>query len=136
MKYSAWILTLLLVAGSAPAAFAEDTTLKGDYRWDRGTKGPLEAVFTPDGEGVWKVAFHFKHRSRPHTYKGTATGSLTAGDIRGTVKTKGRDRTFSFECTYKNGTCRGTHYEVFGERKSKTGTLSLEAPQSAQVAVR
>ncbi|MEE8522701.1 MAG: hypothetical protein V3T72_02120 [Thermoanaerobaculia bacterium] len=142
MKKTAPVLVLLLLllsllSLSALPAIADDTTtLNGGYKWDRGTKGALEAVFTVDGEGSWDVAFHFKHRSRSHVYQGTAEGSLSEGELKGTVTTEDESRTFSFTCTYEDGTFRGTHSEVFGDRRKKTGTLSLKAAVSSPEAVR
>ena len=127
MKRTAWILLLLLAFGSLPA-LARPTTLAGDYRWGNGSAQPLEASFTAaGGKSSWYVSFYFRHAGQPHTYRGTAEGSLTEGVLRGVVKTEDQSRTFSFECTYDHGTFRGSHYEVSGNRKSKTGTLSLKA---------
>ncbi len=137
MNKTAWILVLFLVLSPLAAMAEESTELQGDYRWGSGSTQPLRAEFIATGEGAWKVAFYFKHRGRPHTYRGTAKGSLTDGELSGTVKTEDQSRTFSFEGSHKGGTFRGTHYEVFGSsRKSKTGTLSLKTGSSAAAAVR
>ncbi len=132
MSRTARVLVLVLGLASLPATAARKTTLNGDYRWGGGSRQPLEATFTATGEDVWKVAFYFEHGGRPHTYRGTARGSLTGGVLAGTVKTENKRRTFSFECTFDNGSCRGTHYEVHGRRRSKTGTLTLKAKSRPQ----
>jgi len=135
MNRTASILVLLLGVLALPAIAGQPTTLYGDYRWgSNGPRQPLEASFTATGKGAWDVAFYFKHGGRSHTYRGSARGSLSAGELRGTVKTEDRSRTFSFECTYDAGTFRGTHSEVVGNRQRQTGTLSLKARRSPEVA--
>jgi hypothetical protein len=132
MKRTAWILLLLLGLGSLPA-MASPTTLRGDYRWGNDSPQSLEASFTAaGGKDSWYVSFYFRHAGEQHTYRGTAQGSLTGGELRGTVKTEDESRTFSFECTFQNGTCRGSHYEVSGNRRSKQGTLSLKAVKGSE----
>jgi hypothetical protein len=117
----------IVVAAAVPAmAESSATTLRGAYVWDEiGDGGDLEAVFTPAGEGVWDVEFFFTFRGTPHTYAGQARGSLTEGDLAGTVKNEDRRRTFEFRGAFDNGTFRGTHEETTEGRERKTGTLTL-----------
>jgi hypothetical protein len=114
--------TCLAVAGLASAADS-NRTLKGTYEWTDGDKkGPLEAVFTPAGEGKWEVAFHFEFDGQPHVYAGTAEGSLSDGNLKGAVKTENKKRTFTFKGAFRDGTFTGTHAEA----EHSTGTLTLK----------
>jgi hypothetical protein len=121
------VVVAILLTAQAGIAVADDTrTLAGEFVWnqqDRG--GDLEAVFTSTGEGQWDVAFHFKFRGRPHVYSGTAEGSLSEGELRGKVLNENRNRTFTFSGTFEDGTFRGTHNEIAGDREQSTGTLTL-----------
>ena len=121
----AMVLMLLPAVGS-DANTEETQTLNGSYKWDQGdSEGALEAVFTPLTEDTWGVSFYFKFRGKPHTYTGTATGSLTDGPLSGEVKTENKRRTFSFEGTMKEGVFSGTHAELDEDEQYQTGTLTL-----------
>ena len=125
MKRSAVVLALLLGLTFAHGA-PEMQTLTGEYHWSgRNASGDLEAVFTSTGDQTWDVSFHFKFRGRPHTYSGTAEGSLSQGELKGTVKNENKGRTFVFSGTVKDGKFRGTHAETEGDREQSTGTLTL-----------
>lgn len=124
-------LALALVGFSVTAEHHEsdhdETTLIGEYHWERGeTRGDLKAVFTPKEEGIYNVDFHFDFRGDAHTYSGEATGSLTGGTLEGEVKNEAKNRTFTFEGIMADGKFEGTHAEVGGRRGSRqTGTLKL-----------
>ena len=80
-------LALLLTAPSGTVLAEEITTLNGEFKWSqRNSSGDLKADFTPTGEDTWDVSFHFKFRGEPHVYSGTAEGSLSEGELSGTVK--------------------------------------------------
>jgi hypothetical protein len=119
---------LLLALATASAGEGDSRTLTGSYRWDqRGSSGDLQAVFTPtDKADEWTVDFHFDFRGKPHTYSGTATGSLDSGGLRGRVRNENRGRTFTFRGTVQDGKFRGTHAEVKGGNTIETGSLDLE----------
>ena len=100
-------------------------TFSGFYRWDaQDLSGDLEAVFTPTGETTWKVTFDFKFQG-PHTYVGTAEGSLHSGTLEGTVFNERETRSFDFSGKIKKGKFRGVHFESTGGARRKTGTLSM-----------
>ncbi|RMH18431.1 MAG: hypothetical protein D6696_13115 [Acidobacteria bacterium] len=131
MKKTALSLALVAIVLSslafAAAGADANRTLTGEYVWDQtGRGGALEAVFTPTGDGTWEVSFHFTFRGRPHTYSGTAEGSLDDGPLEGTVKNENRRRTFTFQGTVEGGLFRGTHAEIEDGRAYRTGTLTLE----------
>ncbi len=124
--------TALVVIGGAillTAALAgteESRTLTGEFVWThRGNRGDLEAVFTATGQETWDVSFHFTFRGTPHTYTGTAEGSLSEGALSGKVLNENKKRTFTFTGAFKNGEFRGTHAEIEGQRVVATGTLTL-----------
>jgi hypothetical protein len=128
MNRFALTLVSLMVLSLAPLpSNAEDTkTLNGEFNWtQRDSSGPLEAKFKPTGEGQWDVAFHFDFRGSPHIYSGTATGSLSEGELNGEVKNENEKRTFVFSGSFKDGVYSGTHAETTGDRKQDTGTLTL-----------
>ncbi len=120
-------LALLLAAAAAglPSAASEARTLNGEFYWEGGeTGGDLEAVFTPTGDGTWDVAFRFEFRGKPHTYTGTAKGSLTAGELSGVAQNENGKRTWEFQGAFADGEFSGTHVETT-EGRQKTGTLTL-----------
>ena len=119
-------VALLLIAHPRPARAEDATTLTGQFLWShRNRGGDLEAVFTPTGEATWSVDFHFEFRNQPHTYSGTAEGSLSDGALRGQVHNEGKGRTFTFSGSFKDGKFSGTHAEIEGKRTQQTGTLML-----------
>ena len=106
----------------------QDRTLTGSYHWsDAGKSGDLKAVFTPTGEARWDVSFYFVFEGEPHTYSGTAQGTLDGGALDGTVFNEARNRTFSFKGTVTDGEFSGTH----AEGRRATGSLTLKAPSRA-----
>ena len=129
MKRTSSLLLMTALLLAAPAVLAEEAskTLTGSFVWDgRGTEGDLEAIFTPTGEGTWSVDFHFEFRGKPHTYSGVAEGEIGAGKLKGRVQNESKRRTFTFTGEFADGTFRGSHAEVEGEREVSTGTLMLE----------
>lgn len=122
---AALIALCALTAGGAAARETRARTLTGDFVWDGGGEGALSAVFTPSGEDTWDVNFEFTFRGTPHAYSGTAEGTLAAGEMKGTVKSDGRSRTFTFAGTFTDGVFHGTHAEVTGGGEQPTGTLTL-----------
>jgi hypothetical protein len=119
---------VLCLTGAIVAVHADDdsTTLNGTFVWEHGNSaGDLEAVFAPTGEASWDVSFYFTFRNKRHTYTGSATGSLTAGALSGTVLNESEKRTFTFEGAFEDGVFNGTHAEVSAEQAMSTGTLTL-----------
>jgi hypothetical protein len=130
MKHTLLLLVLVSITASATAWSAGEgatRTLNGEYLWsDRGSRGDLEAVFTPTAEGRWDVAFHFTFRGRSHVFSGTAEGSISKGALSGEVQNESKPRTFTFDGEFKNGKFKGSHAEIGGDRKQRTGTLTLD----------
>ena len=126
LAFAASVIVLCLAGTLVAVRADESTTLTGSFVWEHGnTTGDLEAVFTPTGEESWDVSFHFTFRDKPHTYSGSATGSLTAGALSGTVLNEHKKRTFTFEGSFEDGVFNGNHSEVGPEREMSTGTLTL-----------
>jgi hypothetical protein len=131
VKRAVLLLVGMLVVG-VPAgrdAGAEDSTktLTGTFVWThKDGKGDLEAIFTPTGEATWNVDFHFDFRG-PHTYSGTAKGSLSEGPLSGTVQNESKERTWTFTGSFEGGTFKGTHAEIVDGKEQATGTLTLGA---------
>jgi len=122
------LAVVLCLAGAMVAVQADEgsTTRSGSFVWEHGNNsGDLEAVFIPTGEASWDVSFHFTFRNKPHTYSGSATGSLTSGALGGTVLNENKTRTFTFEGAFEDGVFNGNHSEVGPERTMSTGTLTL-----------
>lgn len=129
-------LQALIVLLTLPTAYAahgasvvpEKITFQGEYQWraDPRNPGALKATFSPDGQGNYRVAFYFRFDGRKHVYRGTATGSLTEGPLKGKVKNERGNRTFTFNGTVGNGRFWGDHGEI--NRYGKiygTGTFTL-----------
>ena len=120
-------LLTLFVCSIAYAATDETRTFSGYYRWDgQDLSGNLEAVFVPTSEATWDVSFSFKFQG-PHTFSGTAKGSLKSGKLEGTVRNERETRSFDFRGTVKKGKFRGVHFESTGGARRRTGTLSMKA---------
>lgn len=120
------VLLLLLLATALPGAGEPGSrTFTGQYRssWEN---GPLEAHFTPDGDGRWRGTFDFRFNRRPYSYSGTAEGRLSEGELRGRVKNETGRRTFTFRGEFENGRFSGTHSELRRGGERRTGTLTLE----------
>ena len=119
---AALVMSLGLVTGAE-----QKRTLKGTFEWtDSQKSGELEAVFTPTGEGKWDVAFHFEFRGEPHTYTGTAEGTLQDGALKGRVLSDQRKRTYVFTGTFTDGEFHGTHAEIGDDGEHPTVTLTLK----------
>ena len=129
MKRASLLLVVVLALVASPAASlhaGETHTLKGEFVWsNRDRSGGLEAVFTPVGERKWEVSFHFTFRGADHVYSGTAEGSLSEGELSGSVQNENQRRTFTFSGEFKDGRFSGTHAEIDGAREQQTGTLTL-----------
>ena len=130
MRMAMWgtaVVAALVISLGLVTSADEKRTLKGTFDWtDSGKKGNLEAVFTPTGQGKWDVAFHFEFQGQPHTYAGTAAGTLTGGDLKGRVLSDRQNRTFSFTGTFTEGVFHGSHAEIEDDGGHPTGTLTLE----------
>lgn len=131
MKHFA-LACLAVLSISSPAGLSaapeSSQTFNGTYLWEQpGEMGTLEATFKPTGEGSWEVSFHFVFNGSPHTYVGTAQGSLVDGALEGQVLSDGRKRTFIFKGAFKAGKFTGTHAEKTRGSEERTGTLTLEA---------
>lgn len=121
------LLAALIMAPGQAIGADEKRTLKGTFEWtDGGSKGDLEAVFTPAGEGVWEVDFHFEFQGKPHTYSGTAEGTLAGGALKGRVLNESKKRTFTFTGDFAEGEFRGTHAEIGADGAHPTGSLTLK----------
>ncbi len=120
------VLALLLPAFGTVAG--DQQTLTGMYVWNSGRPSSLKAIFTASGEDRWDVAFHFRFRGNAEIFSGTATGDLSEGRLEGRVRNRNGSgsRTFTFNGEFDNGTFRGRHAEIFGNRESSTGTLTLK----------
>ena len=121
------ILTGLLLAIFAGIASAKDEqALTGAYVWDGGgARGKLRAVFKSTGVETWDVSFYFTFQGQPHTYVGTAEGSLTNGALQGKVLNENRRRTFVFHGSFDDGEFQGTHAEYRRNKEHRMGTLTL-----------
>ncbi len=123
----ALVLTLVLLTS---ALWASDgmavKTMTGEYLWNRQDgPGPIKAEFVATDDNQWNVSFYFNFRDVDHVYSGTATGSLSHGELRGEVMSDGeRPQPFVFEGTVESGTFTGTH-RTEGEDGEETGTLTL-----------
>lgn len=130
MKKLSLLLMALALMFTAPGLFAADgdaQTLTGQFQWNRQDEpGDIKAVFTPTGENTWDVSFHFEFRDEPHTYSGTAEGSLTNGELKGNVMSDGdKPSPFSFEGKVVDGKFEGIHHSLRDEEPSETGTITL-----------
>jgi hypothetical protein len=121
------ILSTLLLAVFAADAFAKDEqTLSGEYMWEGGgNRGTLRAVFTPTGQDLWDVSFHFSFSGQSHVYAGTAEGSLTEGTLEGKVLDDNQRNSYTFKGAFKDGRFKGTHAQYRRDKEYRTGTLTL-----------
>lgn len=117
----------MVAAGSTAESSSEQAqTLTGTYKWvNADNPGSLRAEFTSTGKETWDVVFKFRFRGRPHTYAGTAEGSLSEGALEGTVKNENKRRTFAFAGEFEDGRFKGTHRELRDGEVYQTGWLAL-----------
>ena len=128
MKRPTLALVVSMILLTVPAASihsGDSRTLTGEFVWNEGSSGDLEAVFIPAGQGKWDVEFHFSFRGMPHVFSGAAEGSLSNGKLAGKVRNESKQRTFTFRRSFEDGTFSGTHAEIGGSRTEATGTLTL-----------
>ena len=121
---------VFLCGGTLALADDHEVTWKGTYVWERSDKdipGDIEAVFTPAGDKTWDVVFHFEWEGEMRAWKGTATGSLDNGELKGEAKEdRDRERTFAFEGTVKDGKFQGIHGGMRDGKLSETGKITLQ----------
>jgi len=106
---------------------AKTETFVGEYKWtSQRETGRLAVYFVETGGGLYDVEFKFRFQGTPHTYSGTAEGSLSEGALEGKVFNESKQRSWVFEGVFKDGKFLGEHAEIkrFGERR--TGTLTFE----------
>ncbi|HZI94057.1 MAG TPA: hypothetical protein VFE84_07415 [Patescibacteria group bacterium] len=121
------VVAALAMSPGVAAGAEGKRTLKGTYEWtDAEKSGDLDAVFTPAGEGKWDVAFHFVFQGEPHTYLGTAEGSLKEGTLKGRVLNDRQNRTFVFTGSFTEGEFHGTHSQIGDDGEHPTGTMTLK----------
>ena len=116
---------LLLALATLPTTAADSRVLEGSYQWSNGDDGPLEATFVATGPETYEVVFRFRFQGKKNTWKGTATGSLEDGAIKGRVKAGRMKRYWVFECAFDGSSCQGNHAEDKNGELVPSGTLSL-----------
>ncbi len=121
-------LGLVLALWSGFASAAEEKTLLGEYLWDaNSSRGDLEATFTPDGKGNWRVVFNATVGGEVYIYQGTAKGSLADGGLKGEVTSESRRQTYLFKGATRKGEFQGTHSQMSGGSEQVLGTLTFGA---------
>lgn len=104
---------------SQPAA--GEIALEGTFVWNNKPNDthPLRATLTSTGTNEWKAVWSFQWNNKPMTYVGTVRGDIKNGEVTGTGKTtEGKERSFIFEGTAKDGVTKMQHYEVTNGRKA------------------
>ena len=123
------VLTLLLSVQDGAVHSGDEVTLAGEFLWNHmNHTGDLDAVFTKTGDGAWGVEFRFVWEGELRVYRGTAEGSLTDGELRGSVVTDNPERpqTFFFAGRFQRGRFTGTHTALQASGGTHpTGTLTL-----------
>ncbi len=134
---------LLVLPGTAPADDSDSdeqtTTLHGEYVWTYQneaenltasfvqTKRPrLNEELVEVEPAEYDVEFKFRFNGQPHTYSGTAKGSLTEGALKGTVFNENKRRKFVFRGEFTDGRLTGEHGEIRRGSERRTGTFWLE----------
>jgi hypothetical protein len=110
------------------AAEEDSTEFEGSFYWSgRNRTGDLKAVFSSSTGGGWDVVFYFDWEDKPHVYTGTATGSLTDGDLSGSVFNEDKEYHFTFSGQIDDGEFEGTHQMIGKDGKAiEMGTVELE----------
>ncbi len=123
------LLALMLSMQGSAVPSGNEITLTGEFHWTHmNHTGDLEGVFTNSGDKIWSVEFRFEWDGERHVYAGTAEGSLTDGELRGSVVTDNPDwpRTFLFAGRFEGGRFTGTHTAIqVSGGTHPTGTLAL-----------
>lgn len=131
MRTKTVLAMIILVAASAAAIATAENEAEavgrfiGSYDWSDGGSDDLSAVFTPDGDGNWKVEFTFRFSGKKNVWKGDATGSLDEGGKLSGTSGWG-NRSWEFEAKLKDGVLVGNHTEIRrGGSRYNTGTFEL-----------
>ncbi len=124
------VLTLLLSVQDGAVHSGDEVALTGEFLWKHmNHAGDLDAMFTKTGDGAWGVEFRFVWEGELHVYRGTAEGSLTDGELRGSVATDNLERrpqTFFFAGRFERGRFTGTHSALQASGGTHpTGTVTL-----------
>ncbi len=129
----AFALGLVLVAAvsvSAANAPQRAHVMTGEYVWERDGKvehkDVIEAIFTETDKATYDVAFRFTFTDGEHTYRGTATGSLSNGELHGTVESPDKEHSYRFDGTVTNGAFHGSHAYLEDGVPESTGSLTLQ----------
>lgn len=124
-----FVLALLWPVQDGAGRPEHEVTLSGGFLWEQmNHQGDLDAVFTKTGDGVWIVEFRFVWAGEMHVYRGTAEGSLTDGELRGSIVTDDPrwPKKFFFTGAFKHGRFTGTHTALQPSGGLyPTGTLTL-----------
>ena len=112
LKWVAFTFVFLLAV--APGLAGDEISFSGSFHWERPDgeefDGELSAVFTPEKDGEWAVAFEFDWEGEPHVFLGSASGSLS-GELSGKAASDdpGHPLKFEFKGAFSDGTFSGTH---------------------------
>ena len=118
--------TAACVSGPCLAAQG-DVTLSGTFVWSNAKDKvtPIKAVFTPNGDKKWTVVYTFNW-SGAQSWKGTAEGDLSSGEVKGDATHSNGKRKFTFSGTAKNGQIDCTHNETTSGKPQPTGSMTVK----------
>ncbi|MCZ7646080.1 MAG: hypothetical protein M5U26_12465 [Planctomycetota bacterium] len=117
------------LCGSGACRAADgDVTCKGTFSWsnEKNQKHDIKGVFTPNGDKKWNVVWTFTWKGGAQTWKGTAEGDLTNGEVKGEGLHPNGKRTFSFVGAAKDGNMEIKHTETTGGRPKDTGVMVIK----------
>ncbi|NOU35672.1 MAG: hypothetical protein HOO88_02715 [Kiritimatiellaceae bacterium] len=107
----------------------KEVAIKGTFVWEKKpeTTHGLDAKLTPVGPNEWSVTWNFQWGNKPVTYVGIVKGNLLDGEVTGTANTtEGKERSFAFEGTAKDGVIKMTHCETTrGKKDTGYGELRV-----------
>lgn len=131
-----WIAVMMALLSIAAPSRSDDSdesgrraatqAFVGEYVWTgQRESGRLDIFFVQTSENVYAVDFKFRFNGTPHTYSGTAEGSLTEGALEGKVFNEDKRRSWVFKGEFKDGKFSGGHKEIRRTGERRTGTLTF-----------
>lgn len=128
MKVICGIVAILFLGAMAMAEEIKfEGTYKTQFKNDRPNK--VEGGVTKKDDGTWEGELRTDWKGKIEVYKGTMTGNLQSGEVKGDFHMMAgtrQGRHFVFTCKATNGRLRGKTFEIKGGKEVPTGDLEMK----------
>ena len=126
MKKIAATFLFLFLTGTA---FGFQVTIDGTYNskpWPNDRPNVITGGVDSKGNNVWEGELKSDYKGKVYTYKGTLTGNLESGTVKGNFEMAGYKRIFTFEAQASGGTLTGNIKEETKGRTGNVGDLNIK----------